>query len=168
MRMNLMAVIFGLFLSCGPAQDAPRPDAINPRGAEGFCEVMAKPKLFLDKPITLRAVALVLYGGVLLKSDECKAPEVTLHYRYGYEKGSDARALEALERFKHKARDAHMRGDGVKAEQTVVGVVLEGRLDKNPYYRLKIPRGDKTLAAWDYHYEYAFVVTRVVSLRQLP
>jgi hypothetical protein len=165
--MNVMAIIFGLCLSSGSTPDIRRSYAVDPQHVKSFCQVMAEPKLSQDKPMTLEAVAHVLYGGILLESDECKVPQVTVHFMEGYDKRSDAKALEALERFKRKARDTHLRGDDVKAERTIASVVLEGKLEKNPYYHAEIPRGDATLAAWDYNEEYAFVVTRVVSLRRL-
>jgi hypothetical protein len=165
--MEMLAIILGLCLSGGPSQDGPRPDATGPRGVENFCGVMKDPKLFLDKPVTLEATAQILYGGELLNSDECRAPDVSVHYMRGYEKGSNAEAFELLRRFRREVHAAHLRGADIKAEQIKVSVVLEGRLGKNPHYLKKWDRGPATVAAWDYNDEYAFVVTRVVSLRRL-
>jgi hypothetical protein len=138
----------------------------NPQAAQNFCDVMKDPELFQDKPITLAAPAYVLYGGTLLKSNECNAPDITVHYMQDYERQSNAEALESLQRLERRVHAAHLRDAGMKAEQAIVSVVLEGSLTRNPYYHMKFDRGAATLAAWDYQYEYAFVVTRVVSLKK--
>ncbi|HSS21562.1 MAG TPA: hypothetical protein VLL54_15925 [Pyrinomonadaceae bacterium] len=126
---------------------------------------MKEPKQFQEKPITLEATAHILYGGVLLKSEECNAPEVTVHYAKDFEKRSNAGALESLQHFERAAHKANLRGADLKAERTIATVVLEGRLEKNPFYHVQMDRGAATLAAWDYQNEYAFVVTRVVSVK---
>ena len=162
--MKPLALIFVLFILCGSTASQTT-SATTPKSVEDFCDVMAAPKQFQRKTITLQASAHVLYGGILLKSSRCKAQDVTMHFMYEYEKKSDAAALEVINRLQTKVWDATLRGEDRKARQALLNVVLEGRLDKNPYYHLKIARGDRTLAAWDYNYQYAFVVTRIVSAR---
>ena len=163
--MSVMAIIYGLCLFCGSTQEVPRLDLPNPQDVKRFCQIMAEPKLFLKKPITLRTVAHVLYGGNLLVSDQCKAPAVSMHWKIDYKVKSDPQALEALRRLEHEAWDAYVRGDFDRARQFKVSVVLEGKLEKNPYYHWRDARGNATIAAADYNEEYAFEVTRVVSLR---
>jgi hypothetical protein len=161
-----MALILGLCFFCVFAEAAPPQYVTNSQDVQSICGVMKDPKLFQDKPITLQATAHILYGGSLLKSDECKVPDVTVHYEQDFEKRSNTEALELLQRIERAARENYLRGTNLKAERTMVSVVLEGRLEKNPFYHMQIDRGAATVAAWDYHYEYAFVVARVVSLRR--
>lgn len=139
----------------------------NEQEVKSFCEVMKDPKPFLSKPITVAATANVLYGGTLLTSDQCQAPDISVHYMKDYERESNADALQHLQRYQRQVREAHVLGAGNSEEMVYVGVVFEGRLEKNNLYHVEMAKGDKTVAAWDYQYEYAFVVTRVVSLRPL-
>lgn len=160
--MNVMTILLSLFLACTPALL----DITNPQAAKNVCDVMKDPKLFQDKPITLEATAYVLYGGILLNSDECNAADVTVHYMQDYERASNAEALKTLQRLERQVHEAHLRDADGKAEQAIVSVVLEGKLTRNPNYHVKIARGAATLVAWDYEYEYAFVVTRVVAVKK--
>jgi hypothetical protein len=163
--MNVLTIILGLSLACAPAQVGSKLDMTGPQALKNFCEVMKNPKIFQDKPITLEAKANVLYGGILLKSDECNAPDVTVHYLQDYERQSNAEALALLQRLERQVHGAHESGAGIRAEQVIVSVVLEGRFTRNPNYHMKSDRGSATLAAWDFQYEYAFVVTRVVCIK---
>ena len=164
--MHLMALILGLCLSCVFMEAGPSPYVTNSRAVNSFCEVMRDPTLFKDKPVTLQATADILYGGILLNSDECKVPDVSVHYLKDFEKGSNAEALELLQRFERAAREAHLRGADVKAERTMARVVVEGTLGTNPFYHVNMARGAATLAAWDSNEEYSFVVTRIVSVQR--
>lgn len=157
-----MTMVLGLSLACAPALL----DITNLQAAKNFCDILKDPKLFQDRPITLEATAHVLYGGTLLKSDECNAADVSVHYLQDYERQSNAAALELLQRLRRQVNEAHENGAGIRAEQTIVSVVLEGRLKRNPNYHMKFDRGAATLAGWDYQHEYAFVVTRVVAVKR--
>jgi hypothetical protein len=163
--MKLWSLIFVLSLFGGVTHAFAQTVAPHLPKAQDFCEVMAAPKQFQGKAITLQASAHVLYGGILLESDQCQKQELTLHFMHGYEKQSSAFGLETLRRMQTKVRSAAQRRAGLKAEQAKASVVFEGRLEKNPYYHLQIDRGAATLAAWDYDYQYAFVLTRIISLR---
>jgi hypothetical protein len=163
--MKLRAIIFGLCLFGSATHGGAQTVKTSPPEAQDFCAVMAAPEQFQEKAITLQASAHVLYGGILLESDRCQTQQATLHYMHGYEKQSNAAGLETLKRLRTKVHNAALRGAGLKAERAIATVVFEGRLEKNPYYRLQIARGDATLAAWDYHYQYAFVLTRIISVR---
>lgn len=163
--MKLPALIFVLSLFGGATHAFAQADVTPPPKAQDFCEAIAAPEQFQGKAITLRASAHVLYGGILLESDQCHKQELTLHFMRGYEKQSSAAGLENLNRLQAKVRSASQRGAGLKAGQAKASVVFEGRLEKNPYYHLQIDRGAATLAAWDYHYQYAFVLTRIISVR---
>jgi hypothetical protein len=132
--------------------------------AVDFCEVMATPDKFEGRPIKLQATARVLYGGILLESDKCKAQDVSLHYKQGYEQKSDAAAIKVLKKLERNVRDAALSGRDEKVEQSMVSMLVEGTLEKNPYYHVQIDRGDRTLMAWDYNYKYAFVVSRILEV----
>jgi hypothetical protein len=126
---------------------------------------MKVPKLVQDKSIRLAATAQVFPGGILLKSDACK-PDVSVHFQDGYERESDAKALASLQRFQRRAYESQFPGADMKAGDAIIQVVFEGMLTKNPDYHLEFARGAATLAAWDYHQEYAFVVARVISIEK--
>jgi hypothetical protein len=158
-------ITFALCLLLSPAERAASVVAVKSGSAMDFCEVMATPVKYERKQIKLQTEALALYGGVLLKSDKCKAQIVTLHYRHGYEQNSNASAIKALNKIERKIREAALKGQGERAKQTVVNLLVEGTLEKNPYYHLKIARGDRTMMAWDYNYKYAFVVSRVLEVK---
>ncbi len=133
--MKVMAIFLGLGLPCGFTQDVAQLNVTSPPGVESFCEVMKNPKLLQDKPATLQSTAYILYGGILLRSDECKAPDVTVHYKKDYEKGSDAEALAWLKRFRREVHEAHLRGAGIEAERMIyVSVVcLRAGLRRIPF-----------------------------------
>jgi hypothetical protein len=162
--MNLLPLIIALCLFGNSTQRVPQAGAMNPAEVKNFCEVMATPKRLRGKVITLRASARVLDAGILLRPGQCKVPDVTVHYMAGYEEKSNAQALRLIEQLRGKAREVYLRDGNLKAARTTVDVVFEGRLEKNPYYHVKIARGAATLAAWDYSYEYAFTVTRIISV----
>jgi hypothetical protein len=163
--MKLRALIFILCLFGGATGGGAQTDRMPAPEAQDFCEVTTAPEQFQGQAITLEASAHVLYGGTLLESDRCKTQEVTLHFMHGYGKQSNVAGLETLNRLRAKVRNATLRGAGMKAERARASVVFEGRLEKNPYYHLQMARGDATLAAWDYNYQYAFVLTRIISVR---
>jgi hypothetical protein len=159
--MKNLAIIFALLFSCGPARTASPASAPSaPRGV-GLCEIMAAPEKFAGRHVELRSDALVLDAGILLKSAECKSVDVPLHYIHGYEKNSDAEAVRILSEIERQVRKAASVRPSASAAQRLVGLTVEGKLESNPYYRLKIARGDRTLMSWDYSYRYAFVVSRV-------
>jgi hypothetical protein len=151
------------FTSAQYAERHLQEEAKNLATVENFCEMMASPERFEEKKIRLRATAHVLYGGILLESEKCDKAEATLHYMHGYEERSNPQALRTLKVLESKARRAALQGTDRKAGQSRIELILEGRLDKNPYYHLEIDRGSQTLMAWDYHYPYAFVVTRIIE-----
>ncbi|HUQ33165.1 MAG TPA: hypothetical protein VM095_13675, partial [Pyrinomonadaceae bacterium] len=146
--MKFLMTTFALCLLLSPAERAASVIAVKSESAFDFCEVMATPAKYERKQIKLQTEALALYGGVLLKSDKCKAQAVTLHYRHGYEQNSNASAIKALNKIERKIRAAALKGQGERAEQTVVNLLVEGTLEKNPYYHLKIARADRTMTAW--------------------
>jgi hypothetical protein len=163
--MKLPTLIFVLSLCGGATHVFAQTDATPPPKAQDFCKVMAAPEQFQGRAVTLRASAYVLYGGTLLESDQCQKQELTLHFMHGYEKQSSAAGLETLNRLQTKVRKAAQRGAGLKAVMAKASIIFEGRLEHNPYYHVHIDRGAATLAAWDYHYQYAFVLTRIISVR---
>jgi hypothetical protein len=147
---------------CGSPQAAGDID-VNAPDVKSFCEVMKNPTALRDKPITLAANAYVFPAGILLQSDQCNA-DVSVHFEKNFERQSNAKALAQLKRVERQLRVSIQQ---CRAESQAVVVVFEGRLTKNPDYYLKFDRGAQTLAAWNYHQEYAFVVKRIFSLRRL-
>jgi hypothetical protein len=126
---------------------------------------MKDSKVVQDKSITLAATAQIFPGGILLKSDACQS-DVSVHFKDGYERESNANALASLQRFQRRAYESQFPGADMKARDATIQVVFEGMLTKNPNYHLEFDRGAATLAAWDYHQEYAFVVARVISVEK--
>jgi hypothetical protein len=141
--------------------------AMQPEEIHDFCAVMAQPEKLQGRVFKLQASARVFDGGILLESSRCEVQPVTTHYMEGYEKKSNALALEAIWRQERTEHEEARRGAGTKAERVVFSVVFEGKLEKNPYYHLQIDRGDQTLAAWDYAYPFAFVVSKIISARRV-
>lgn len=84
-----------------------------------------------------------------------------MQYGVGYADRSDPDALKQISRYEKDAHDAQFCGNF--GYVTSADVLLEGRFEKNPRYHVEFDRGDETLAAWEYAYRYAFVVTRIVS-----
>ena len=160
--MNVISIVLSLLIGCSPV--ASNLEMNKAQGVKSFCEVMKNPQAFRDKPITLEATAHLIPGGMLLKSDGCES-DISVHYQKGFERQSNAEALELLKRFERQVHEAQSSSTELKVNE-VVNLVFEGSLAKNPDYHLEFDRGAQTLAAWDYHQEYAFVVSRVVSVQK--
>jgi hypothetical protein len=125
---------------------------------------MKKPSEYLDTPMRFRADAQLADGGVLLTSDRCKFPVVSLHFMKDFEKNTSSKVMASFERLERKQREWAEQNNAEKAELDHVKIEVEGSLEKNPDYRMVRDRGPATLKAWDYHQEYAFVVTRIISI----
>jgi hypothetical protein len=126
---------------------------------------MAAPEKFAGRHIELEADALVLDIGILLNSVECKSSDVSVHFMRGYEKSSDAEAIKILSEIKRQVRQDALARQGSSVAKKLVSLTVEGKLERNPNYHLEFARGDQTLMAWDYNYQFALVVSRVVSAR---
>ena len=161
-KISINAVIFALVLFVCATVNAQEKRETD---VKDFCAVAAKPADFLGQKFTLRGVATVFAGGTLLSSDKCELPDISLHYFYEYEKNSNAEALKLFKQFEKDAYDAQFRNDA--DYRTVADVLLEGKFEKNSFYKFMDARGDKTVAAWDYNYQYAFTVTRIVSVKKI-
>src|SRR4051812_41581848 len=122
--MNVTATL-GFYLLCLITPPAPKSELTRPQGVKSFCEAMKDPKLVQDKSITLAATAEVFPGGILLKSDACQ-PDVSAHFKDGYERESNAQALASLQRLQRRAYESQFPRADPKARDAIKQVVFEG------------------------------------------
>lgn len=162
--MRILLLLIGVILSASFTRYLPESSQTRQLPAKSFCEIMEKPSAHLDIPMTFRADAQLAYGGILLSSDRCKLPAVALHFMKDFEKNSNPDALASFEQFETRQRERAAQKNDEKTKLDRLSIEVEGRLEKNPDYHLEFDPGPATLKAWDYHEEYAFVVTRVISV----